>query len=258
MILKTFPLIIALTLLNMLNAVEGHKLAVDGAELGKWTQDYDAALKLASKKKLPLLLNFTGSDWCGWCKLMDKNVFAEKEWQNYAKGNLVLVTLDFPKDKSIVPDKWVGRNNDLKTKFGIRGYPTYVILDKDGETKLGQLGASRGATPKDFITKAENVIFFSESALAAFAKGIPEGKAKDFEKVMASRSKALKQLDKAKAELDVARKPLGEWIKTRPKKNAENDKIFAGFQKDIAPAAEKVKAANEKVEATNEKIKAFK
>jgi hypothetical protein len=94
--------------------------------------------------------------------------------------------------------------------------------------------------------------------LTAFAKGIPEGKAKDFEKVMASRSKALKQLDKAKAELDVARKPLGEWIKTRPKKNAENDKIFAGFQKDIAPAAEKVKAANEKVEATNEKIKAFK
>ena len=48
MIFKTFPLIIALTLLNMLNAVEGHKPAVDGAELGKWTQDHDAALELAS------------------------------------------------------------------------------------------------------------------------------------------------------------------------------------------------------------------
>ena len=75
---------------------------------------------------------------------------------------------------------------------------------------------------------------------------------------MASRGKALKQLDKAKAELEVAKKPLGEWIKTRPEKNAENDKLFAGFQKDIAPATKKVEEANKKVSAANDKIKAFK
>ena len=256
---KTISLLASCAFLLSLPLVgEPHKPALEGAEPGKWTQDYDAALKVAAEKNLPLMLNFTGSDWCGWCKIMDKQVFAEDEWGAYAKKNLMLVTLDFPRDKSIVPAKWVGRNNELKGKFGIRGYPSYVVLDKDGETKLGQLGASRGATPKDFIAKTDNVIFFSESALAAFAKGIPEGKAKDFEKVMAARNKALKQLDKAKAGLDVARKPLSEWVKTRPKKNAENDKIFAGFQKDIAPATEKVKAANEKVEAANEKIKAFK
>ena len=252
---KSIPLFSALAL--CLNSVMANPVA-EGAEPGQWTQDYEAALKVAAEKNLPLMLNFTGSDWCGWCKIMDKNVFAEDEWSAYAKKNLMLVTLDFPRDKSIVPTKWVGRNNELKGKFGVRGYPTYIVLDKDGETKLGQLGASRTATPKSFIEKTDNVIFFSESALAAFAKSLPEGKSKEFDALMAKRGKALKQLDKAKAELDVARKPLNEWIKTRPKKNAENDKIYAGFQKDMAPATEKVKAANEKVEAANEKIKAFK
>ena len=244
--------------LTLALGAEGHKPAVEGAEPGKWTQDYDAALKVAAEKNLALMLNFTGSDWCGWCKIMDKQVFAEAEWGAYAKKNLMLVTLDFPRDKSIVPAKWVSRNNELKGKFGIRGYPSYVVLDKDGETKLGQLGASREATPKSFIEKTENVIFFSESALATFSKSIPEGKTKAFDKVMGARGKALKQLDKAKAELEVAKKPLGEWIKTRPEKNAENDKLFAGFQKDIAPATKKVEEANKKVSAANDKIKAFK
>ena len=244
--------------LSLALAAEPHKPATEGAEPGKWTQDYDAALKVAAEKNLALMLNFTGSDWCGWCKIMDKQVFAEDEWGAYAKKNLMLVTLDFPRDKSIVPAKWVSRNNELKGKFGIRGYPSYVVLDKDGETKLGQLGASREATPKSFIEKTDNVIFFSESALAAFSKSIPEGKTKAFDKVMGARGKALKQLDKAKAELEVAKKPLGEWIKTRPEKNAENDKLFAGFQKDIAPATKKVEEANKKVSAANDKIKAFK
>lgn len=243
--------------LTLALGAETHTPAVEGAEPGKWTQDYDAALKMAGEKNLALMLNFTGSDWCGWCKIMDKKVFAEEEWSAYAKEKLMLVTLDFPRDKSIVPAKWVSRNNELKGKFGVRGYPTYIVLDKDGETKLGQLGASREATPKSFIEKTENVIFFSESALATFAKGIPEEKAQAFKKVMASRGKALKQLDKAKAALEVAKKPLGEWIKTRPQKNAENDKIYAGFQKDIAPAAKKVEEANKKVSAANEKIKDF-
>ena len=234
------------------------KPAVEGAEPGKWTQDYDAALKVAAEKNLPLMLNFTGSDWCGWCKIMDKNVFAQDEWSAYAKENIMLVTLDFPRDKSIVPSKWVGRNNELKGKFGVRGYPTYIVLDKDGETKLGQLGASRTASPKSFIEKTEDVIFFSDSALSAFAKSLPEEKSKKFDVLMASRSKALKQLDKANEAMTEARKPMMAWVKTRPAKNAENDKIWAGFQEDIKPAAKKVEAAKKKVSAANEKIKAFK
>ena len=164
-----------------LSAKEGkdavHKPATEGAEPGKWTQDYDAAIKMAAEKGLPLMLNFTGSDWCGWCKIMDKNVFAdEKDWGPYAKENLMLVTLDFPKDKSIVPEKWVHRNEKLKDKFGVRGFPTYVVLDSNGESKLGQLGASREATPKSFVQQAKGVLRFSKSAIAAFTAKLSEEK----------------------------------------------------------------------------------
>ncbi|MBL50064.1 MAG: thioredoxin, partial [Roseibacillus sp.] len=77
------------------NAPAADKVELEGAKVGVWTMDFDAAVKLAGEKKLPLMLNFTGSDWCGWCKLMDKEVFAEEVWKTYAKENVLLVTLDF-------------------------------------------------------------------------------------------------------------------------------------------------------------------
>ncbi len=119
------------------------KAQIDGAEAGKWTMDLDAAKKTAAEKKLPILLNFTGSDWCGYCQQMESNVFVKAEWQEYAKDNLMLVMIDFPRmDKSLVPEKYVARNEELATKFGVQGFPTFVVLDSDGESVLGQLSSS--------------------------------------------------------------------------------------------------------------------
>ena len=122
-----------------------------GAKAGEWTMDFDAAKTLAREKNLPILINFTGSDWCGWCKLMDREVFAKDEWQAYAKENVVLVTIDFPQDKTRVPMHFVARNQKLSETYGVRGYPTYIVLGADGTTRLGQLGASRDASPSSFI-----------------------------------------------------------------------------------------------------------
>ncbi len=133
-------------------------VAKEGAEPGKWTMDFDAATKLAKEKNLPILINFTGSDWCGWCKLMDELVFAKEEWQQYAASNLVLVTIDFPNDKSIVPEKWTERNEQLSEKWEIRGYPTYVLLDSEGATEIARLGASRNATPESFIQEVKDAL----------------------------------------------------------------------------------------------------
>jgi thiol:disulfide interchange protein len=113
--------------------------ATKGAKVGEWTMDFEAAKTLAKEKNLPILINFTGSDWCGWCQLMDRNVFAKPEWETYARKDLVLVFIDFPQDKA------------LSKQFGVRGYPTYILLASDGATRLGQLGASRNATPEAFI-----------------------------------------------------------------------------------------------------------
>ncbi|MFT6863833.1 MAG: thioredoxin-related protein [Akkermansiaceae bacterium] len=120
---------------------------IDGAKIGHWTMNFEAAQKIAAEKKLPLLINFTGSDWCGWSKLMDKGVFAKEAWKKYAAENVLLVTLDFPKDKTIVPEKHLARNEKRKDQFEVRGFPSYVILESDGETKIGQLGAGKEKTP---------------------------------------------------------------------------------------------------------------
>lgn len=131
------------------------KPAERGAEPGKWTMDFDAAKRVPAERHLPLLLNFTGSDWCYWCKLMDKQVFSEEAWTAWAADRLMLVWIDFPNDKTLVPMAYVMRNRKLSGDFGVEGYPTYILLSEDGETVLGQLGASRGATPESFIGEVE-------------------------------------------------------------------------------------------------------
>ena len=130
----------------------------DGAHVGVWTQDYDAAVALAKTNNLPLMLNFTGSDWCGWCKLMDRQVFSTAEWEKWAKENIVLAFIDFPNDKSLVPEKYVDRNKDLSKKYGVRGYPTYIVIDPGTGESIGQLGASREATPEKFISELEELL----------------------------------------------------------------------------------------------------
>lgn len=176
---KLAKITLAILLSTALSSVYAEKPATSGAETGKWTQDMDAAAALAKQKDLPMLINFTGSDWCGWCKLMDSNVFSKQEWQDYAKENLVLVTIDFPKNKSLVPDKFVSRNEQLKDKFGVKGFPTYMVLESDAETVLGQLGAGRDITPESFIAGLNDLFRFRDAAVAKYtAKMKPADKAK--------------------------------------------------------------------------------
>ena len=219
----------------VMNVQAADKIELEGAKVGVWTMDYDAAVELAGEKKLPLILNFTGSDWCGWCKLMDEKVFAEEVWKTYAKDNVLLVTLDFPRDKSIVPEKYVERNEKLQEQFGVRGFPTYVVLDNDGKTKLGQLGAGRDKTPSTFIDEFKGVVRMSAGAIEAFLKANPD-KADAYKGAIA-------ELRAAEKKLEVAKQPLNDWLKTKPKRTEENTKIFEGFNKSIGEAQKGVTEA---------------
>lgn len=201
----------------------------EGAKVGEWTMDFEAAKTLAKEKNLTMLLNFTGSDWCGWCKLMDKNVFSTDDWKKYAKDKFVLVFIDFPKDKSLVPAKRAEANKALSVKMGVQGYPAYILLAADGEKQLGQLGASKDATPASFI---QGIKKYTEWP-AKIAKLSPEDKA---------------IYDKAKAGMETVEKEMNIWIKTKPERNEENNKKFASFldymkvcDKEIADLMEKQK-----------------
>ncbi len=195
--------------------------AVEGAKVGEWTQDYDAALKLAKKKDLPIMMNFTGSDWCHWCIHMDKNVFAKSEWKKFAATNAVLITIDFPRNESKVPKKYKLRNQTLQQKFGVRGYPTFVVMDSDGSTLLGMLGAGREKTPKSFAKEFKDATRFSARSVAAYVKANP-GKGKP--------------LQAAATEYREASTALDKWIGTNPPRNEENLKKYETMRTRIANA----------------------
>ncbi len=129
-------------------------LAADG-----WGEDFEAAKAAAAKDKKPILVDFTGSDWCGWCIKLDKEVFAKKEFKDYAKDNLILLSLDFPHEKK-QSSKLKKQNEELSKKFGVKGFPTVLILDAEGK-KIGETGYQEGGPAKyvehlkDLLAKAK-------------------------------------------------------------------------------------------------------
>ncbi len=123
------------------------------AEEVMWLTNYDEALALASEKGRRVLINFTGSDWCGWCIRLKDKVFSKPEFQKYAAEKLILLELDFPRRKQL-PASLQQQNAKLQEKFGVRGYPTLFLLNPDGKA-IGQLGYIPGG-PRAFISALES------------------------------------------------------------------------------------------------------
>ncbi|MEO6054871.1 MAG: thioredoxin family protein [Chthoniobacterales bacterium] len=116
---------------------------------GNWLTDYTAALAQAKKENRPVLIDFTGSDWCGWCIKLDKETFTQPAFQEFAKKNLVLFEADFP--RGIAQTSAVKKqNNELQTKFAVEGFPTQILVDSNGKEIARHEGYLEGG-PKGFI-----------------------------------------------------------------------------------------------------------
>jgi len=120
-----------------------------------WQTDYKAALEQASKENKAVLLDFTGSDWCGWCIKMDKETFSQADFKKFAEKNLVLVELDFPRSKPQSAEV-KKQNSELQAKYGIEGYPTLVLLDSKGK-ELARANYVEGG-PKAFADWVEKAL----------------------------------------------------------------------------------------------------
>jgi protein disulfide-isomerase len=114
-----------------------------------WLTNLEKAQERAKADKKAVLINFTGSDWCGFCIRLDKNVFATKEFEAYAKDNLVLVKADFPR-KTQLPEDVKKANAKLKDRYEVKGFPTLVMIDGDGRL-LGKKVGYGGDGPKAVI-----------------------------------------------------------------------------------------------------------
>jgi len=105
-----------------------------------WLTDLDAAKQQAAAEKKDILIDFTGSDWCGWCIKLDKEVFSTPAFK--AQKDFVLVSLDFPRKKELPADQ-KAKNDALAKAWGIQGFPTIILANAAGEP-YAQTGYKQG------------------------------------------------------------------------------------------------------------------
>ena len=128
----------------------------------EWHTDVNKAINISVQSGKPLFFFFTGSDWCGWCKRLQKEVFFKSEFAIWANKNVVLVELDFPR-RTELSAELQKQNRELGQMFGVRGYPTiWFVIPEIQETKinfqkLGSQGYVAGG-PKAWIAGADKFI----------------------------------------------------------------------------------------------------
>lgn len=128
----------------------------------KWHTSIDKAMELSKKENKPLMLFFTGSDWCGWCIRLQKEVFYKEEFVKWAKDNVILVELDFPRRKQMDP-AIQQQNAALQSAFRVQGYPTVWFVNSqtiEGKTNFTQLGSTGyvAGGPEAWISGANQIL----------------------------------------------------------------------------------------------------
>jgi len=118
---------------------------------GEWLTDLAKAQEKAKAEKKLVLLDFTGSDWCPPCKSLHNTVLTSAEFTKFAKDNLVLVEVDFPRSKPQSAELKAA-NRKLSEKYKIEGYPTVIVLDSNGKEISREVGFS-GTPAKDYVAK---------------------------------------------------------------------------------------------------------
>ena len=117
-----------------------------------WMTDFVSAQRNAQEGNRPMLLLFTGSDWCGWCIKLHKDVLSKPAFKRFAVSKkLLLVYLDFPRGPQ--PEELKAQNRELARKFNVRGYPTTIVLAPDGR----ELGRMPGYA-KDYINRLNKIL----------------------------------------------------------------------------------------------------
>jgi protein disulfide-isomerase len=120
-----------------------------------WLHDWNKAQEEAKSNHKLLFLNFTGSDWCGWCIKFDKDVLSQPQFKNFAHDNLVLVELDFPRRKS-QPVEEKKQNVQLAQQYEVLGFPTIVVLNSNGQ-KVWQFDGYFPDGPEAFIAQLQKL-----------------------------------------------------------------------------------------------------
>lgn len=115
-----------------------------------WNTNYQEALAQAKSQKELVLLNFTGSDWCPPCMMMERQTLSQKAFLDGVEGKVVLVTLDFPQRKP-QSESLQFQNEKLQRQYNIEGFPSFILLNSDGKELARHVGFLPGG-PEAMLT----------------------------------------------------------------------------------------------------------
>ena len=206
----TRPLALAVALLCICS---GEGVAQQKAQPGtKPLTDLDAARKIAKERDLPIIMAFTGSDWCGYCRMMDKVVFATAEWKEYSR-KFVLVTIDIPKNVDLLPEAVLKKNKTLAVQLGVKGFPTYVVLESDGSTVLGKAGARKDINAYAFMKDLGLVLRQRAPEKKRILDSLPAKDRNKYQQLLDGKEKAVAELN--------------AWLEAKPEVNEENRELAA-------------------------------
>ncbi len=137
----------------------------------KWETDLEAAKKSAATNKKNIFALFTGSDWCTYCIMLEKEVFSKDDFLKKISGDYVLLMVDFPQRKPL-PEEQQAKNNKLSENYGIEGFPTVLLLDYEGKA-YAKTGYEEGG-PEKYIENLKKLQLKKDER----DKAITEAKAK--------------------------------------------------------------------------------
>ena len=132
----------------LMTATFGAKMS-DSVPKG-WNEDYAAACETAKKENKLILLAFSGSDWCGWCVKMEKDIYSDKKFIAGVKKKFVPVMIDNPRNKEILSPLARRQNEKLVKEFRVSGYPSTMIARPTGEVVRRFSGYKRNG-PQAFL-----------------------------------------------------------------------------------------------------------
>lgn len=144
--MKSFPLFTA-ALLTL--------IAQPCLQASEWLTDLSKAKVQARAENKAVLVNFTGSDWCGWCMKLRRDVLLKPAFRDYAGSNLVLLEIDFPRRKPVAPEV-LKVNQQLAQHYGVQGFPTLLLLNSDG-SRIGNVNYANGG-PRTFLAEVEKLL----------------------------------------------------------------------------------------------------
>lgn len=125
-------------------------------DAGNWNDNIDASQQFSKETRRPILALFTGSDWCHFCKLLDAQVLSTKTFRDAVRGKYILLYVDFPR-RNPAPEDVRDKRMRLAQKYGVRGYPTLVILER-GDRELDRIsGFKQGMTAENYVAAIQNI-----------------------------------------------------------------------------------------------------